>query len=541
MRTLLQRTVVTVASTVLFAGVGTLGGYLLGRAIAVRQAEARLDQYANRILTEGTTSTAESRAVLSKMNSSQFPICSDAEIGYFRQLIFESQYLKAGGRMRDGRIQCSTMAGRESHLQAQYPPNVSRQDGTRVYRNIPLFKVDDQTVITIQLGESFIVYNPYNLNSLAAPPMHYAVTAIEAPTGQTGRMLGDLPGTQGSILNTDGRVRVGESLYSTRCSSEYATCMTAYISVPDALRSSRGYFTAFMILGGFFGALFGFICPLLYSRNKSVEQQLVRALRADGLSVVYQPIVDLATGQIVEAEALVRWTDEYETPISPDVFVKIAESRGFVGEITKLVVRHVMRDFGGTLRARPSFRVNVNIAAADLADPEFLPMLENAIDGAEISSRNLGIEITESYTARQQVAKDTILRLRQKGHYVHIDDFGTGYSSLAYLHDLSVDAIKIDKAFTKAIGTDAVTVSILPQILTMAETLKLQVVVEGIETQVQADYFAAANNQNILAQGWLYGRPVPARVFLQILDEEETALCGHEQPEEIPVGAMHAY
>ena len=541
MRTLFQRTVVTVLSMVFVAAVGTLGGYLLGRAIVLRQAESRLDQYANRILNEGATSTAESRAVLAKMNTSQFPLCSDAEIGYFRKLIFESQYLKAGGRMRDGKVECSTMAGREGKLQAQYQPTISRQDGTKVYRNLPLFKVDDQTVITIQLGDSFIVYNPYNMKSLAALPMRYAVTAIDAPTRQTGQMLGDLPGAQGSILNSDGKARVGGNLYATRCSREYATCMTAYISIPDALRGSRGYFLGFMILGGFFGAVFGFMCPFLYSRNKSVEQQLIRALRADALSVVYQPIVDLASGQIVEAEALVRWTDEYDTAISPDVFVKIAESRGFVGAITKLVIRRVMHEFGGTLRARPGFRVNVNIAAADLADPLFLPMLDQAIEGAEISPRSLGIEITESYTARQQVAKDTILRLRQKGHYVHIDDFGTGYSSLAYLHDLSVDAIKIDKAFTKAIGTDAVTVSILPQILTMAETLKLQVVVEGIETQAQADYFAAASNQNILAQGWLYGRPVPARIFLQMLDEEEMALCGNEQLEEMPVGAAHAF
>ena len=166
------------------------------------------------------------------------------------------------------------------------------------------------------------------------------------------------------------------------------------------------------------------------------------------------------------------------------------------------------------------------------------PVLSRSGRAAEVSPRNLGVEITESYTARQQVARNTILRLRQRGHYVAIDDFGTGYSSLAYLHDLSVDAIKIDKAFTKAIGTDAVTVSILPQILTMAETLKLRVVVEGIETKPQADYFAASH-QDIHGQGWLFGRPVPARVFLQMLDEEEARLSKLAE-EEYPSGAIVA-
>jgi sensor c-di-GMP phosphodiesterase-like protein len=148
-------------------------------------------------------------------------------------------------------------------------------------------------------------------------------------------------------------------------------------------------------------------------------------------------------------------------------------------------------------------------------------MLENALEEARVPASGLGIEITESFTARQQVAKETILRLREKGHYIHIDDFGTGYSSLAYLHDLSVDAIKIDKAFTKAIGTEAVTVTILPQILTMANTLGLRVVVEGIETEEQARYFAT-RDRSIYAQGWLFGRPVAPEAFHRLLARKES-------------------
>jgi sensor c-di-GMP phosphodiesterase-like protein len=538
MRTFVQRVVITIVSAIFLAGAGALGGYLLGHALGLRHAEARLDAYANRILLESVKSTAESRGVLATMTSSPYDFCSDSEIEYFRQLIFQSQFLKAAGRIRDGRIECSTTSGRSELAQAQYAPNISRRDGTKIYKNLPPFRVDDQDVISVQLGDSFIVYNPYNLTSLEVSPMRFAATAVDAPTRQSGQMLGEIPNVERSILVRQGKTRVGDTLYATRCSIDGVTCMTAYISIPDALAITRGYSMSFLALGAVSGALIGLLLPLLYSHNKSVEQQLLRALRADALTVVYQPIVDLATGHIVEAEALVRWTDEYKNSVSPDVFVKIAEERGFVGQITKLVLRHAVRDFGSTMRARSTFRVNVNIAASDLADSEFLPMVERALADAEVSPRNLGIEITESYTARQQVARNTILRLRQKGHYVAIDDFGTGYSSLAYLHDLSVDAIKIDKAFTKAIGTDAVTVSILPQILTMAETLKLRVVVEGIETQVQADYFAKSN-QRIHAQGWLFGRPVPARMFLQMLDEEEARLS-KEREAEIPDGAAVA-
>ena len=538
MRTLFQRVIVGIVSTTVFATAGALGGYLLGHAYALRQAEVRLDQYANRVLLETIASTSESRAMLETMNGSQYAACSDAEIEYFRQLIFQSQFLKAAGRMRNGRIYCSTTSGRNPLATTQYTPVMTRQDGTSIFKNLPPFRVDDQSVVAVQRGESFIVYNPYNFLQLAAPPMHFTATAIDASSHQTGQMIGESPKVSDTILTQGGKNKVGDTLYATRCSKDVDGCLTAYISMTDALAMNRGYSLLFIALGAAFGALSGLLFPVLYSRNKSVEQQLLRAIRADALTVVYQPIVDLASGHIVEAEALVRWTDEYKNTVSPDVFVKIAEEKGFVGEITRLVLRHALRDFGATLRARSTFRVNINIAAADLADSSFIPMLDQQLSDAEVSPRNLGVEITESYTARQQIARNTILRLRQKGHYVAIDDFGTGYSSLAYLHDLSVDAIKIDKAFTKAIGTDAVTVSILPQILTMAETLKLRVVVEGIETKPQADYFAASH-QDIHAQGWLFGRPVPARMFLQLLDEEEARLTKQAQ-DEYPTGAIVA-
>jgi sensor c-di-GMP phosphodiesterase-like protein len=221
----------------------------------------------------------------------------------------------------------------------------------------------------------------------------------------------------------------------------------------------------------------------------------------------------------VGAEALARWTDEEGFAVAPDVFIKIAEERGFVGSITRLVVRHTLRDFATTLRARPDFRVSINVAATDLADPRFLPMLERAMKRARVAARSVIVEITESSTARHEVAIAAILRLRQRGHSVHIDDFGTGYSSLSYLHELSVDAIKIDRSFTQSIGTEAVTATILPQILAMAGALHMQVIVEGIETRQQADYFAALT-QPILGQGWLFGRAVAVVAFQGLLAED---------------------
>ena len=519
-----KRAAIVFVATVVATACGLLAGFVLGRALVLRHVENKLDQYAIRIRREAETATAESRSMLATLNASTYPYCSDAEIAWIRNLIFQSEYLKDGGHMRDGRIDCSATLSHQSQPGQQFKPEFSRHDGTRVYLNLPPLRMGDHTVVSVQLGDSFIVYSPYNLKDLGSASMHFTVSEVDVPSGQTGRLVGELTEAQAWILTREGRAQEGDTLYVTRCSTLYTSCMTAFISVPEALRAERGEFRAYIALSGICGALFGFACSLLYLRSRSMEQQLRRAIRRDRLRVVYQPIVELGSRKIVGAEALVRWTDDDNCEVRPDVFVKIAEERGFVGEITALMVRHVLRESREMLLSRPKFRVNLNIAAADLGDAEFLPMMKGRCERAGVRAQSLGIEITESYTARLQVAKDAILHLQEMGHSVYIDDFGTGYSSLAYLHDLSVDGIKIDRAFTKAIGTEAVTVSIIPQILAMAGALKLQVTVEGIETEEQADYFAGSERR-LLAQGWYFGRPLPAAEFQLLLrvDDERAA------------------
>jgi sensor c-di-GMP phosphodiesterase-like protein len=354
--------------------------------------------------------------------------------------------------------------------------------------------------------------------------MHFTETVADAPTQTHGRLLGESPPASVAILTSEGRARLGDNLYSTRCSIHFFNCVTAYTSIPEVMQANRDKFIGFIALFRLLGGLTGLVLSFLYYRYRSVEHQLRRAIRRDELFLVYQPIVKLQSRRMIGAEALVRWTNKQGVAVGPDVFIKIAEEHGFVGAITRLVVRQALRDFGEALRSHPGFRLSINAAGPDLADPSFLPMLNRSLDEAAVPARSLAIEITESSTAIRKVAIETIHGLRARGHSVHIDDFGTGYSSLSYLHDLSVDAIKIDKVFTQAVGTGSAIVAIVPQILAMAEALKLEVIVEGIETEFQADYFAGCSLP-IFAQGWLFGCPVPVEETLRLLaDDEKKAL-----------------
>ena len=128
----------------------------------------------------------------------------------------------------------------------------------------------------------------------------------------------------------------------------------------------------------------------------------------------------------------------------------------------------------------------------------------------------LGLELTERSTADSIVATKALSDLKQAGYRLYIDDFGTGYSSLAYLHRLAVDGIKIDQIFTQTVGTESITATVIPQILEMARQLELQVIVEGVETKEQADYFRAAFPTG-RAQGWLYSRPLSANDLRRLL------------------------
>jgi sensor c-di-GMP phosphodiesterase-like protein len=521
-RTLKQRVFITLAATLIAAVFGTLAGWIFGRLVTLKLAERRLGQDVSRATAQAELRFSESRSVLAAMKVSTNPPCSSTELTYFRALIFDSKFLKDAGRMSDGKIDCSASLARPPQPLNHPKQDYTLVDGTRIYKDLTFYESEDRAMITVQQDGFYIVLIPFVQAHPGLWHEHYAETVRDASNGQTSWLLGEPPQVSAANLMRNGFVRLGESLYFTRCSSGLSSCITAFASIPEALQADHTQVRLYIALGGLVGAFLGLFCSVIYQRSRSMERQLRRAVRRDELRMVYQPIVSLPDGKIVGCEALARWTDEDGLAVGPDIFIKIAEAHGFMGEITQLVVRHALNDFAGLLRAHPDFHLSINVAASDLTDPGFPPLLESELKRTGVQPESLSIEITEGSTARHEAAIDTIQRLHERGHSVHIDDFGTGYSSLSYLHNLAINAIKIDRSFTKAIGTEAVTETILPQIMAMADALHLQVIVEGIETSQQADYFDSGSKP-ILGQGWLFGRPVSPEAFARLLEDQEKA------------------
>lgn len=521
-RNVKQRVLVGRVATAVMTAAGMMVGYLLGCAFALNQGTDRLVQYAKLVEAQDDSSLAEARGVLTVLKDSPYPFCSDSEIAYFRGLVFRSQYLKDAGRVRHGGTECSAAAGHSAQSFGLFKPALLQADGTIAYSNVAPIKDVNLNRAALQLGSAYVVFGATPPPSPGSIPMRLSITPRNAADSESDSAAGST--ALGKRLNsrTIDTGRVGNTLYVTSCSALHNNCVTASTTDSQIMHFESDSVTGVVIIGGLLGILFGMAFSSAYTRERTLDQQLRQAVERDELRSVYQPIVDLSTHEIVGAEVLSRWSDEAGNPVQPDVFIKIAEKDGFIGSITRSTLQHALHDFAATLRKRPGFRISINLSAADLADPAFPPFLEETLRRANINPHSLVMEITERSAADSQQAMETIRNLRRAGHSIHIDDFGTGYSNLDKLLCLSADTIKIDKAFTKVIGTQSIAAAILPQILTIAKSLNLEVVVEGVETVQQADYFSPGE-QKIFAQGWLYGRPVAAEQFQALLDAGRTA------------------
>jgi len=501
-----ERIRMTVVITILGALMGMAGGKLVFRALTLHLAMMELDDHAWRYMLRAEESSSASEEFLNTMAAANLAPCSDAEIALMHHLLFESEYLKDGGRMQDGKVECDALFLRSDLTLRVFTPNFRLRDGTEVFTDLRMVPGDPEARVGVERNGFFVSFSHWRPDRIGILPLKVTLTEVDNTTRQPGWLHGDKPEAPFAVLSRDGWASAGDSLYATHCSLHYFNCFTAYVDMNAVLAAHTRESAVSVGLGGAAGGVLGFLGVLIYLRNHSMVYQLRRAIRGKKLRMTYQPIVHLADRKIVEAEALVRWTDDDGFEVSPEIFVPVAEGSGLMSELTELVVRLVLRDMGEFLRGHPDFSVNINVTATDLANPEFPPMLERSLDAAHLSASSLTIEVTESSTAKKESVVEAIHQLRQRGHDIHIDDFGTGYSSLSYLHSLAVDAIKIDKSFTHAIGTEAVTVSILPQILEMAKKLNLDIIAEGIETEEQAAYFAV-QEQRILGQGYLFGRP----------------------------------
>ena len=273
--------------------------------------------------------------------------------------------------------------------------------------------------------------------------------------------------------------------------------------------------------------------------RQSVEEGLRGALERREFVLHYQPKIDLRTGRIIGSEALIRWNHPDRGLVSPAQFISIAEECGLILPIGHWVLREACEQTRAWVDAGlPAASVAVNVSALELQDKHFLEGVFEVLTDSGLDPRLLEVELTESVLMKRAEAAASILRsLRERGVQVSVDDFGTGYSSLSYLRKFSVDALKIDQSFVSQIASVGDDASLVTAVISMARSLKLRVIAEGVETPEQLAFLRALECDE--AQGFYFSRPVSAQQFAQLL---RTGISAADKmpgvPASLPLGSL---
>ncbi|MBL0388719.1 EAL domain-containing protein [Tumebacillus sp. ITR2] len=252
------------------------------------------------------------------------------------------------------------------------------------------------------------------------------------------------------------------------------------------------------------------------------EKSLRYALDHDEFVLFYQPQVDIATGQIIGTEALIRWQHPERGLVPPNQFIPIAESVGLIVPLGEWVLRTAcIQNKEWQAAGFPPIKVAVNLSARQFEQPNLVDTVASILEETGLHPQYLHLEITETLAMKNaNHAIDKLYALKNLGIQLSIDDFGTGYSSLNYLKKFPIDTLKIDRSFVGDIPGDSDDAAIVTAIIAMAHNLKLTVVAEGVESQAQLEFLRAQNCNEM--QGFLFSRPVPAHEVAQLLYEKKS-------------------
>ncbi len=270
-------------------------------------------------------------------------------------------------------------------------------------------------------------------------------------------------------------------------------------------------------------------------RRVELEDQLRKALGAGIIRPQYQPIVDLRTGSVVGAEALLRWPGGP----GPDEFVPVAEETGLIVALGSTVVEDACAQLAAWRSAgQTDLGVTINVSPAQIGDGAFVEHLVSCVQRHDVDPARVCLELTESaFQAPDAARLDALDEVTRLGAYLAIDDFGTGFSSLSQLKRLPVEALKIDRGFIDGLGSDPDDSAIVASILSLARAMGLHVVAEGVETAAQAAELLALGC--VTGQGWLYAKAMPPDQLPDHCRRAASTGPGPIEPAEAPARAAH--
>ena len=259
-----------------------------------------------------------------------------------------------------------------------------------------------------------------------------------------------------------------------------------------------------------------------------IERNLRLALKNQELTLYYQPIISLANNTLAGFEALIRWQQPEKGFISPGDFIPIAEDTGLIIPIGDWILTEACQQLAiwqkqyAAKTEVANLKISVNVACQQLQEPEFIAKLDRLLLKTGLNPSCLRLEITERVLVdSSKNTQNTISEIKKRKIKLSIDDFGTGYSSLSYLRRLPIDNLKIDRSFINGINSNPESFEIVKTIVTLAHTLRMDAIAEGVETIEQLKQLQALNCE--YAQGYLFAKPLPAKAIESMLAKTTAA------------------
>lgn len=255
-------------------------------------------------------------------------------------------------------------------------------------------------------------------------------------------------------------------------------------------------------------------------RRLVMVSELEKAIRHDDLVLLYQPQLDVASGNLVGLEALVRWKHSEFGLLFPSQFIPVAEQTGLIRPLTQWVINAALRQCSAWNKQKLYPRVSVNLSTWNLHDGTIVKQIQELLDAWDVPPGCLEIEITESsMMLDRERARKVLSSLRNMGISISVDDFGTGYSSLSHLKQLPIDSLKIDQSFIHDFPDNMVSVAITRAIIQLSHSLSLKVVAEGVETKAMLDLLSELGCD--IVQGFYFGKPMsPEEIFAKWLSAD---------------------
>ena len=479
---------------------------------AVKETSAQLQSFAQLALNKTERVIQQVDTVRSAAEKYHGQICAPEHRAAMLNIVRSSMYVSDLIYARGDHFLCSSVIT-PTQSYAISPADYKRAPDIAIYyyRDTPFYA--GYKMVYMQRGNYVAVINPLTYSDVASDNPDLAYGIYDTVTHQFFSVSQNAHLSKlATLLRTDDLTFQQDQRFYTIARSENRPIAIIVSTSSDHYFQALYHQATLTLPLGVIGSV---ILLLIWSRTRqefnSPRRMLHRALTRRQLRLHYPPIIDIKNGTCVGAEALLRWPGFNGPVMSPAEFIPLAEKEGMIERITDYVVDELFSDLGDFLAMVPQLYISINLSASDFHSSRLISLIANKAKMHAVRAEQIKIEVTERGFIDVPKTTPVIQAFRQAGYEVAIDDFGTGYSNLHNLYSLNVDILKIDKSFIDTLTTNSTSHLIAEHIIEMAQSLRLKIIAEGVETAEQVTWLLKRGVQ--FCQGWHFAKALPSQEF----------------------------